>query len=288
MTNWMAGFADLLLPDPAARIAIDETIDDYRDERAQAESIAARVWIDVQGVAALGRVVALTAVRDLRASDTWRVVGSSALLSMTVVPMTLHLASSRPLLDLILVPSDGVFAVLQVAALAFGPIVALGWFERVDRPARIAGPLVASALLMLVVMGWLVPLAPTSNVWPSPNELDLPSLIRRSWNDSWNLMFTQALVIRAALILAAPTGLLLGTAIRRRWRNRANWPLLQASGLLAAVAIIVSVWLCREAWTMSLFRGQSLNLLPVGSLLPLFTAWLATIALVRVRRDAPI
>jgi len=304
MTNWIAGFADLLMPDPAARTAIDETIEDYRDERAQASSIGARWWSDVQCIVALGRVLTLTALRDLAASDTWRVVGSCVLLSVAIVPLFLLL--TWPDVVRLPFPSGIVYLILMPAALVFGPIAALGWFDRADRPVRILAPLVVSALLMLVVMGWLIPAASQSLrvamwasaansrpfgswiIFPGPNELDLPSLIRRSRVDWFNLAFTQALVIRVALILAAPTGLLLGAAVRQRWRHRVNWRVLQASGLLAAIAIIVVVWLGREAWSLSYVRGQGLNLPVVGGVwLPIVVAWMATIALVR-RREAKI
>ena len=301
MTNWMAGFADLLMPDPAARMAIDETIQDYCDERAQASSGAARLWSDVQCVVALGRVLMLTAVRDLVARDTWRVVASCLVLSVAVMPVfVLPTWTARQVV--LTFPSGTAFFVLTFATLAFGPIAAIGLFERADRPVRIAGPLVASALLTLVVMGWLIPAAGQSlrvaqwvdvaggraigsNLLPGPRELDLPSLIRRSWNDSWNLAFSQALVLRVAFILVAPTGLLLGAALRRRWRHRVNWRVLQLSGFVAAIAIIVSVGLGHDAWSMNFVRGRGLSLELVGLVwLPIFVAWMATIALVRWRQ----
>ena len=86
MKNWLAGFADILLPDPAGRRAIDETLQDYRDERVRASTLPQRITTDVRYVAAIGRVIVSTGVRDLASLDTWRVLAWCVAMCVVAMP----------------------------------------------------------------------------------------------------------------------------------------------------------------------------------------------------------
>jgi len=71
MTPARGGLLDLLVPDQRDRRAIDETLADWREERAQ-ETGPGRLMADARGFVACSRVLAASAIMPFGQRDLWR------------------------------------------------------------------------------------------------------------------------------------------------------------------------------------------------------------------------
>jgi hypothetical protein len=157
-------------------------------------------------------------------------------LVLAVVPITLVALSS------------GLVMWLPVAG-------ALGLGLRRDQAAPILGQMLVAMVFLVILTGWVVPTAnqefrlraawasfsPPSNSrtpWPGLAELSLPELLS-SRPENVSLALSE-LSRRLALVVAGPTFLFLGAAVRRRVLDRRSWRRAQMTGgsiALAAVAV---------------------------------------------------
>jgi len=268
-----SGLPALLLSDETSRRAFEETIGDWRQERAAAVSHAARLLIDAHLFAAIGRVFLGGARRDLAHWSLWRSVGACVLLStlMAVLnPLTWTFGFTRPghwFEDAVssmwlLIPNSAILFFLLATAAGVG-------VKRERQPQRLLGHALVAFLLAFMVTGWVTPagnLAFRERMWaiaereapaglgPRPAALrrmyrglskaigdaSLSELVVQAAKDPFHQPFVlQAMSGRMAFSLGAPVAVILGAAIRRRLRRVGSWRLIQISSGAAASAIAV-------------------------------------------------
>ena len=304
MSRLSRGIADLLIPDTTGQRALDETLEDWRQERALAESTVARLRADSRGVRSLVSFYGAVCRVEVASRGTWRAFGWSVLaatLGAVVMPFSWGLAGigafgftagELAALTVLLVP-NGLAALFSAAA-------AIGLGQRPGRPVRLLGNMILSFAFVLVVLNWLVPAANQAfreRVWSEArqdvqqvvgpargaNELSLPQLIRTASRESHGdpSGAKRALSVRAALTVAAPTFVLFGGVLRQRASRRLSWRLAQLTGGVATVAIaavgtygwsVIGHWIPWPAATQ-------LERLNAELWLSLLIAWMATIVL---------
>lgn len=288
MRNWFTGLADVLLPDSIGQRAIDETTEDYREERSQTASLLGRLAIDVQYLAALTRVLIGTGLRDLGAFETWRVTGWCLLLSLAAAPLVLFVTDSYFELRRMSFPTWVLFYFSSAILLAFGPMAATGLFERRDRPTRVLGPMIVSVVMMIAIAAVLVAAAQQRT-----GELLVAKGMTPEWMKQlqyapyWSRLIRD-LVDSLPFLLFAPTGLLFGAVVRRRWAHEINWRLLQVFGLASAAALFLAPFFFNElAWQLFgiVFTGPRNSFFQMLWIALIFS-WTVTLALIRPRNSA--
>jgi hypothetical protein len=242
-----AGLSGLLISDECGHRALEETLADWREERARAESAFARGGADMRALAGVMRVCAMTAGAGLVRADVWRCfawtmfAGASAAAAMAFVN-TAHLtfAASEMLL---LVP--GGMVVLSGFAAAFG----LGLPGNRRMPVTTAG-----------LAGYIVPkaneifrqqvferLIDAETRWARPTHLvtgipeqNAAEILRKIQMTSDRAgAARRALLQRLAWTLSPVALLLLGAAIRARFSEARPWRMVQMTGGVVALAIFI-------------------------------------------------
>lgn len=255
------GFVSLLLPDETSRRAFEEALADWAEERGRATTLPRRVWTEAQGCLSLARVVLGVARRELVTPEAWRNFAWTVLLAMIVAaanPLN-WLYSARGFLAPRLPESlmIGVLLVPNSLVVAFAIVSALGPGQGRSRPGRPLASLVLASVFMFLVLGWVTPAAnqqfrttvarlstpriaadrPAGAPMPGLTELAMPDLVRQAFADRGNIRGARrVLSVRLALLLATPTGFLLGAAIRQRIGNRAPWRVRHALGAVALIS----------------------------------------------------
>jgi hypothetical protein len=248
----LRGFSDLLIPDDFNRRALDETIADWREERAKAESAFGRAFTDFHGLAGITRVCAMTAGAGLARADVWRFLLFTSFAAAAVAAMQLRLYGSG-------------LTVLEALPLFLGAILgpfgmmasAFGFGLKPHR--RFPGITLAATAVLLVGLGLGV-VVPASNQYfresvaerlagagkRAPLARGIPEtsaadLLRRAMTkDAGAPSARQALMQRLALTVAAPVLLLLGAGLRARIHTWRGWRVSQIGGGIAASVIFVS------------------------------------------------
>ena len=249
-----AGLSALLIPDECGHRALDETLADWRDERARAESAFGRGGADMRGLAGVMRVCAMTAGAGLVRADVWRclawtmIAGAIAAAAMAFVNTArLTFAASHMIL---MVP--GGMVVLSGFAAAFG----LG----LPRSPRVPG--LTLCALMLVTMagltGYIVPRAneifrqqifeqftDAEDHWARPTHLvtgaaeaNAAELLRKAMSDEAGAA-RRALWQRLAWTLSPVALFLLGAALRARCSEAHAWRLVQVTCGVGALGIFL-------------------------------------------------
>lgn len=250
-----AALSALLIPDECGHRALEETLADWREERAGAVSAAGRAGADMRALAGIARVFAMTAGAGLGRADVWRcfawtmMAGAIASATMAFVN-TAHLTFPASQM-LLLVP--GGMVVLSALAAAFG----LG----LPRSRRVPG--LALCTLMLVttagLTGYIVPktneifrqevyesFTDAENRWTRPThlvtgipELNADELLRMAMSREPGAA-RRALLQRLAYTLSPVALLLLGAALRARFSEALAWRLVQVASGVLAVGIFVA------------------------------------------------
>jgi hypothetical protein len=298
MTGRLHALFDLLVPDERGRHATEETLDDWREERARARSFTAGVVVNTRGLAAILRVFAGIALNDMRTRHAWQpfVV---ALLAAGSLGLVLVVPADRPLLSGIGMPVDVVLlaTLLPTCLPLLSFALAGGIGQRRDHQAPVLFTILASTLFLVIMSGWVVPITnqifrervlafrvvpPANTPAPSTAELTVPELLKHAWDgtplDRRNTLRTA--ISRLALVATAPTMLLLGLAIRRRLFRR--WRVAQALGVLTAVGLhvvggVATSMLRLSDWPLA----AHLRSVGGGTWMSLALGWLMTWALLR-------
>ena len=307
------GFAALLFPDGASRRAIDETLADWREERAQAASVHGRVRVEVQGCLSILRVVLGQTAREMTAATSWRVFGWTVV--FTVIAASLNpfswayaasVTAGVPIGETLRLRG---LLILNSLALAFMLVSAAGVGQKSRQPGPALAGVTLSFLFMLLVAGWLVPatnhllrielstlnLEAPARAYLSAragagNDLPLHELLPKAIVERNTAFGAQWIVSeRLVLMLAAPAGVLLGMAVRRRLDGRTSWRIAQSAGAAALILAAIAgsyLWplLSRFVpWTIAV-RLERLN---VVSWLGLACACAAVFVLVRSSNAEP-
>lgn len=249
------GLSALLIPDDCGHRAVEETLADWREERARAVSAAGRAGADLHGLAGLARVFAMTAGAGLARADVWRcfawtmiagAIASAAMAFVNTVGMTF--AASEMLL---LVPGGMVVLSAFAAAFGFG----------LPRSRRVPG-LTLCALMFVTTAGLAGYIVPKANEifrqqvfeqligaetrWARPTHLltgvaeaNVAELLRQAMLDNAGAA-RRALLQRMAWTLSPVTLLLLGAALRARFSGARAWRLVQFTSGVLAVGIFVA------------------------------------------------
>ena len=273
-----AGFSALLIPDECGHRALEETLADWREERARAESAFGRAGADLGGLAGIARVLAMTAGAGLGRADVWRffawtmiasAIASAILVSLNAWPPPSPLSSV-----LLLIPSGMVLFGGFVTAFGLG----------LSKGMRVPG-LTLCALMIATstgLAGYVVPKAneifrqqlfaqfsnaeaqrarparlPTGTAEQSAAEL-----LRKAMSDDRSAA-RRALLQRLAVTLSPVALLLLGAAFRVRFSRVRSWPLTQAAGGVLALAVFIGAAVACVAIQQSLppaYAGRALSL----------------------------
>lgn len=266
------GLLSLLLPDETSRRALEETLADWREERARAESVLPYVLVHVRGCFAVVRVVAGITTRGFLLTETWRVVvGSIAVAaagSLIFIPGIWIGMKWDPAAASVMWASW--FLVPQVMLPLLAPAAAIGFGMRTQRGGTLPATVLLTALTMGLV-GWGVPasnqayrtvvaqqaratrfdLAIRLNRGEivlnrgefvpveGPAELTIGELIRHQRpSRSWNVdAILGQLSMRGALVLAVPTFFLLGITVRGTLLRRWSWRIAQAASGAIGIAL---------------------------------------------------
>lgn len=301
MSGRLAGLSDLLVPDETGRRALEETLADWREERARARSMPAGLFVDARAFVSFLRVFAATAWRDAWRPDVWRLfawmLAGAALLAVPQAASYIFRVGTD------VAPADAV--ALTIILLPGGlatlvPLMAsLGLGTRRHRPVPILAAACVCVVFLTVMTGWVVPAAnqvsreriwvvtaTRSGVPPARGlaELSAPELlqkvVRGRPHERWNAL--QAVSGRAAMVVSGPTLLLLGMAIRNRFGRR-RWRVAQVAGPLAAVFLF---FLGSAVAAVPLFRwpvAERLDRLAIDFWMALGLAWVVTAVLSRTR-----
>jgi hypothetical protein len=247
-----SGLIDLFVPDERDRRALEETLADWRAERAQ-QSGPGLLMTDARGLVASLRVIAGCVAAPYARGDVWRYLFWS-LAAATGIGLLINIEllfrwpfgwSTSTQVWLAIVPSSASLALAFTGAAGFG----LRRFERVPLLAAFIGLLTVLVLLQ----GWIVPeanqrfretvLTELNGRVPLPvrgaAELTLPMLVTSiSSSDEQERTRAGLIVIRKAALLSLCLSLVgFGEVIRRRlpegWRW---WAVQNLSGLAALVA----------------------------------------------------
>jgi hypothetical protein len=256
MIGGLSAFVDLLVPDEPGRRAIEETLDDWREERARAGSPSARVMVNLRGLFSMLRVLCTVPLRDIIGIEVWRLFALT-LLAATIpalIPLTIYVGNLPGALTI----SELVWLsvlLLPNAIATFAPLaLALGLGLKRDRAAPVLATILVSVVFLIVMSGWIVPTANQrfrlsvlqtsagqSRPAPAPGltELNAAQLATLAFEGSTSDRRNAQRVInvRLALIVAAPSMFLLGLAVRDRFGAR-RWRLAQAAGPVAVVALV--------------------------------------------------
>jgi hypothetical protein len=291
---------ELFIPDNRGQRAFEETLADWRHAESAAGTPLMRLWTGVQGLVSLVRVAVLSARWQVVDRHVWRVFAWTVLASGigSVLLMLPVFSSQAPLATMasLLLPSMFAF-VFPVAG-------SIGVGTRREAAVPLVGQMVAAAVVMFLLLGWAVPVANArfvvtaysafsqveSSGSPIPMtmgmaELTLPKVVAawRSGGPSQSAAAARHLRLSAALTIAAPTFLLLGVAIRRRWIPRGSWRLAQVAGGAAAIAAVVA----GEFAARLLGPGNPMSLASgTGLWLTLLAAWLMTALVVGTTKQA--
>ena len=279
----LRGFTDLLIPDDCGRRALEETIADWREERARAESPFAHIAVDLRASLSLARVLAMVGGAGLRQAEVWRFLLFTCLAATAAAAVQLSsYINSRPGLT-----AGEVLSLFPVAILGiFGMMAsAFGFGLKPNRPFPGTTLVVAAVLLVGLGLGFVVPaakqyfresvaerLAAPGQRRPATRgipETTSAGLLRRAMtDDAAAASARRAMFERLTLTVAAPALLLLGAGLRARLHSRLGWRMSQIGGGIAAILIFVSAGasglglaeLASAAWP-SLAKGD-LRLLP--------------------------
>lgn len=297
------GLLDLFVPDARDRRAIDETLSDWREERARASGVS-RLLADARGMVSCLRVIGACSVGAMADLVFWRCLCWSAV-SAAAMALLLNielLVGSPSSVDgslalwLALSPAATSVLLAFTAAAGFGQ-------RRSDSLPLIAA--IAGFLAVLVILqGWIVPeanhrfraivawhameqphpalsaAAIPRDVIRVPAETTLPMLLEALWSadDYASSDAATTLSRKGAVISLCLSVVGLGMVVRRRLPQRWPWWQIQwTAGLLSVSAAFSVVWIVAPA------VGPGLGWLP-GPLelaLPSFHLhWFATAAVV--------
>ena len=258
MTPARGGLIDLLLPDQRDRRAIDETLADWREERAQGTG-AGRLMADARGLLACARVLAGCIAAPCVRPDIWRYFGVTLLMgvaigvALAIEPWIQWRRSSAvmPLsVWLTLVPGAANVGMLLCAAAGFG--------LRPGRRLPVATAAVVGGAVVLLLAGWVVPAAnqqirdltaARANLGysppPGPPEMALPALISRLNSASFGerVPARRELAARIAFVGLCVALVAFGEAVRQRLANRYRWWIARAAAMVSGVTL---VWLVLE------------------------------------------
>lgn len=248
-----SGFAELLIPNDCGRRALDETIADWRKERSSAASGFDRIVVDVRTAAGILRVFLLVAREGLVRGEVWRflvctIFAAAALAAVQVIPSAATASGATVLEILSLFPVAMVVSGVVTGAFGFG--------LKKDRPFPGLPLILAAVLLMVLSVGFLVPelnqyyreavfarLADSDAAAALPrgtSETSVVELVRlATTNEGGSLPARRALEHHLAVIIAAPTMLLLGAALRGRISTRRKWRTAQIAGGLGAFVVFI-------------------------------------------------
>jgi hypothetical protein len=258
------GMLSLLLQDETSRRAWNETISDWQEDSGCAVSTAGRLRADLRGSLSVLRMLLLTTGRQMATHRTWQLCGWMTLLAVGLSLLSpfgwayaLRLTEGRGFPHTMAVR---LFVVPSSLVMAFALVSAFGAGQTRHRSSPVLGTMILSLTLALLVTGWLEPasnklfrieLETLSRTAPpgadrflpgrGAVELSLPDLVRESIHER-NQAFgaRRVLSYRLVLLLAVPTGFVLGAALRSRFGAGRGWRPAQFAGaaslILAAVA----------------------------------------------------
>jgi len=298
----------LLIPDQTGQRAIEETLADWRDGQETAGNIGQRILADAQGVASLIRVLVMVTTaqlghRHVWGPFAWAVVVAASVGAAFAFPVLLRARIPASLGDIAMLA----ILIMPAAVCVLFPIAAaIGLGLNRHRPTPLAGQVALAAVLSVMLTGWIVPAANHAYMRrvfeildPSggPRRLvrgqadfSLPALVVDLASDRPAAASGAAkqLRVRAALTLGAPTFLILGFAIRRRWMRRGSWRAAQAAALVAALGAIGCGVVLANVIAASGSYLERLDWLYGGAgarlWLTLVVAWILTALALRTRR----
>ena len=235
----------ILMPREVDRRAVDETMSDWREERARSTSAIGRAAVDARAVLSVARVFALVGMSELRHADLWRcfvmTIGVST--AIAAVPFVIALAlQSQYLVWVTSAAVPGLVMMVLGYTAAFAPGV------RRDRAFSAVSFGVLLAAAMAVLSGYLVPVAidtfrDQAILVNGPNALPLSAgateimttteLISRVPSDGAALV---ALLRRTIIALTPMVMVLLGAAWRVRLLQTMSWRRARIGAGLAAGA----------------------------------------------------
>ena len=246
------GFTDLLIPDDSGRRALEETLADWREERARAESPFARTAVNLRASLSLSRVFVMVGVAGLRQEGVGRFLLFTSVAAGAVAAIQLRQYGSGltvpEALSLFLGAILGPFG-MMASAFGFG----------LKPHTRFPGVTLAAVAMLLMGL-WLGVVVPASNQYYRESvaerlgvagkraaltrgnpEASSAELLRRAMTDDAGAgSARRALMQRLALTAAAPAMLLLGAGLRTRIHTRLGWRVSQIGGGIAASLIFVS------------------------------------------------
>ena len=249
----MSGFMDLLIPDDCGRRAFQETVADWREERARAESGLRRMAVDARATLAVTRVLAITASASLGRTDVWRGLTWTMVAGavLTCLQLGFNVVSQE---HWYLLSIDGLMLVPSGMAVFGAFAAAFGFGLKGNRAFPGLGLCAMLLAMTAIVVGYV---APVSNQYFRERiaaQLGTdPALVQASRGlaeqtaadlleraASGDGTARQALVQRLALVAAAPAMLLLGAALRARLHRRRGWRTSQIAGGIASFVIFLS------------------------------------------------
>ena len=265
----------LLMPGETSQRAIEETLADWRQSRIDASGTGARVLIEIRGVVSLLRVTAMVTANQLRHRDVWDPFAWA--LAVAVV-LGLGPAFSGFLLRLPASTDEVTWLTMLLApgaiAALYPLVMAIGLGVKPDRPVPLAGQIVLSTLLVVLLTGWIVPAA---NEAFRIDVFEILSRTRAAGSAEFRPGPAGSSLLTLSLALTAPTFVMLGFAIRRRWMQGDSWRVAQ----FAAGAAVVLAMFCGRAFA-TLVPGS-----PRGTAqwLMLVVAWTITALALRRKRE---
>ena len=204
-----------LFPGETSQRAIEETLADWRQSRIDASGAGARVLIEIRGVVSLLRVIAMVTAAQLGQGEVW---GPFAWALAVAVVLGLGPMFSGFLLRLPASTEEVAWLTILLAPAAIAAlyplVMAIGLGVKPDRPVPLAGQIALATLLVVVLTGWIVPAA---NQAFRIDVFEILSRTRAAGSVEFRSGPVQTSLLTLSLALTAPTFLLLGFAIRRRW-----------------------------------------------------------------------
>jgi len=251
-----SGLSALLIPDDCGHRAVEETVADWREERASAGSALERAGADLRGLAGLARVFTMTAGAGLLRADVWRcfawtmIAGAIAAVAMAFV----NTAQSTFAASYMLLMVPGGMVVFTAFAAAFG----LG----LPRSRRVPGLTLCALMLITAagLTGYIVPraneivrqqvfesLVDAETRWARPTHLvtgiadttTAAEFLRKVMSGDQAGAGRRALLQRLAWTLSPVALLLLGAVLRARFSEARAWRLVQATGGVVALAVFI-------------------------------------------------
>ena len=285
-----AGFSALLIPDECGRRALEETLADWREERAKAESVFARLAVDARTMPGITRVLAMTAGADLGRRDAWRCLAWTMVAGVVIAALQLGIfvppLFPRLSLRMVALLPSGVMIYGALAA-AFGP--GLGR----ERPFPGLAACVLLLAMMAVLAGYITPFAndyfrtqtgmangvarSTLESSRGTAEQSAAELLQRAISDK-AAAARQTLWRRGLIVLSAPVLLLLGAAIRTRMSAVRRWWVVRLAGGFAAAAFFIAAGTAAALALDPFGGGRSVSYQPwlIAILASLLVTWLLT------------